>query len=133
MKRRGGARRERFSFAAIEPFPGVCALRGGDFVGLRVSGAAAPERSRQIYPLVALPVSGRGHRHRLGDVSVLSLNNFANTLPRNELTVIFSGCYRHEVGRGSSVVEQPIRNRQVVGSTPTLGSRFPVTSSRSIS
>ena len=25
-------------------------------------------------------------------------------------------------GRGSSVVEQPIRNRQVVGSTPTLGS-----------
>src|SRR6266446_10238358 len=26
-------------------------------------------------------------------------------------------------GRGSSVVEQPIRNRQVVGSTPTLGSR----------
>jgi hypothetical protein len=24
--------------------------------------------------------------------------------------------------RGSSVVEQPIRNRQVVGSTPTLGS-----------
>src|ERR1700682_4411810 len=27
-------------------------------------------------------------------------------------------------GRGSSVVEQPIRNRQVVGSTPTLGSRF---------
>src|SRR3981189_1182751 len=27
-------------------------------------------------------------------------------------------------GRGSSVVEQPIRNRQVVGSTPTLGSTF---------
>jgi hypothetical protein len=27
-------------------------------------------------------------------------------------------------GRGSSVVEQPIRNRQVVGSTPTLGSNF---------
>src|SRR6267143_4411786 len=27
-------------------------------------------------------------------------------------------------GRGSSVVEQPIRNRQVVGSTPTLGSSF---------
>jgi hypothetical protein len=27
-------------------------------------------------------------------------------------------------GRGSSVVEQPIRNRQVVGSTPTLGSRI---------
>jgi hypothetical protein len=27
-------------------------------------------------------------------------------------------------GRGSSVVEQPIRNRQVVGSTPTLGSIF---------
>src|SRR5260370_35600176 len=26
-------------------------------------------------------------------------------------------------GRGSSVVEQPSRNRQVVGSTPTLGSR----------
>ena len=26
-------------------------------------------------------------------------------------------------GRGSSVVEQPIRNWQVVGSTPTLGSR----------
>jgi hypothetical protein len=28
--------------------------------------------------------------------------------------------------RGSSVVEQPIRNRQVVGSTPTLGSTLPV-------
>jgi hypothetical protein len=28
-------------------------------------------------------------------------------------------------GRGSSVVEQPIRNRQVVGSTPTLGSNYP--------
>jgi hypothetical protein len=27
-------------------------------------------------------------------------------------------------GRGSSVVEQPIRNRQVVGSTPTLGSKI---------
>jgi hypothetical protein len=27
-------------------------------------------------------------------------------------------------GRGSSVVEQPIRNRQVVGSTPTLGSNL---------
>src|SRR5882762_5779301 len=27
-------------------------------------------------------------------------------------------------GRGSSVVEQPIRNRQVVGSTPTLGSTY---------
>lgn len=26
------------------------------------------------------------------------------------------------MGRGSSVVEQSIRNRQVVGSTPTLGS-----------
>src|SRR6266576_6469348 len=31
-------------------------------------------------------------------------------------------------GRGSSVVEQPIRNRQVVGSTPTLGSRISYTS-----
>ncbi len=29
-------------------------------------------------------------------------------------------------GRGSSVVEQPIRNRQVVGPTPTLGSNYPV-------
>ena len=48
----------------------------------------------------------------------------ANTFPRTKLTAIFSGCYREQVGRGSSVVEQPIRNRQVVGSTPTLGSRY---------
>lgn len=27
----------------------------------------------------------------------------------HELTVFFSGCYRHEAGRGSSVVQQPIR------------------------
>jgi hypothetical protein len=41
-----------------------------------------------------------------------------------ELTGVFSECYRESTGRGSSVVEQPIRNRQVVGSTPTLGSRI---------
>jgi hypothetical protein len=32
--------------------------------------------------------------------------------------------FRFTTGRGSSVVEQSIRNRQVVGSTPTLGSIF---------
>ena len=35
--------------------------------------------------------------------------------------------------RGSSVVEQPIRNRQVVGSTPTLGSTFLASPATSIS
>jgi hypothetical protein len=40
------------------------------------------------------------------------------------LTVFSRGCYSQNSSRGSSVVEQPIRNRQVVGSTPTLGSRF---------
>ena len=38
------------------------------------------------------------------------------------LTVFSPGCYSQNSRRGSSVVEQPIRNRQVVGSTPTLGS-----------
>ena len=28
--------------------------------------------------------------------------------------------------RGSSVVEQPIRNRQVAGSSPALGSTYPI-------
>src|ERR1700747_1979151 len=43
------------------------------------------------------------------------------------LTVFSPGCYSRNSRRGSSVVEQPIRNRQVVGSTPTLGSSiFPV-------
>ncbi len=43
----------------------------------------------------------------------------------SELTVFFSGCYRHGAGRGSSVVEQPIRNRQVASSTLALGSSIP--------
>jgi hypothetical protein len=38
------------------------------------------------------------------------------------LTVFSRRCYSQTARRGSSVVEQPIRNRQVVGSTPTLGS-----------
>ena len=41
------------------------------------------------------------------------------------LTVFSPGCYSRNSRRGSSVVEQPIRNRQVVGSTPTLGSIRP--------
>src|SRR6059036_1396058 len=52
------------------------------------------------------------------------LSRRGNLIFVHELTVFFSGCYRHEAGRGSSVVEQPIRNRQVAGSSPALGSRF---------
>jgi hypothetical protein len=38
------------------------------------------------------------------------------------LTAFSADAMVKEVGRSSSVVEQSIRNRQVVGSTPTFGS-----------
>jgi hypothetical protein len=48
-----------------------------------------------------------------------------------ELKKISANAIVNITGRGSSVVEQPIRNRQVVGSTPTLGSNITHVSGRS--
>jgi hypothetical protein len=42
-----------------------------------------------------------------------------------KLTGFFSECYCRYTRRGSSVVEQPIRNRQVASSTLALGSKIP--------
>ena len=99
------------------------ALECGSYLNrVRFSRPPTSQRPHQIHPLVAVPLSRRWHRHRLGHVPILPLKPFAHIHSPNELTVFFSGCYRHKVSRGSSVVEQPIRNRQVVGSTPTLGS-----------
>ena len=49
--------------------------------------------------------------------------NYAQPLLR-AFDSFFARMLQSNSRRGSSVVEQPIRNRQVVGSTPTLGSRF---------
>jgi hypothetical protein len=50
--------------------------------------------------------------------------SFSQLHSTRELTETFSGCYRKNVSRGSSVVEQPIRNRQVASSTLALGSNI---------
>ena len=113
-------------------FSGVPAFCGGHLRVLRLPWAAASQRSPQVHSLVVLPVSPRRHWHRLGDVPVFAVSEirasicekFKQLIFRAELTDTFCGCYRKNTGRGSSVVEQPIRNRQVVGSTPTLGSKI---------
>src|ERR1700688_3843784 len=50
-----------------------------------------------------------------------SLTQHYNTA---KLTEFFSECYCRYTRRGSSVVEQPIRNRQVASSTLALGSKI---------
>src|SRR6202011_557733 len=47
-----------------------------------------------------------------------------------KLSGFFSECYCRYTRRGSSVVEQPIRNRQVASSTLALGSKIAETSCR---
>jgi hypothetical protein len=53
---------------------------------------------------------------------------YTHTTPQQlstlKLTPFFAGCYCRYTRRGSSVVEQPIRNRQVASSTLALGSIF---------
>ena len=73
------------------------------------------------------PPSGTAqHRYETGRAFPCELGNTPPKLRENDESLMKSlkqGNTSFIIkGRGSSVVEQPIRNRQVVGSTPTLGS-----------
>ena len=48
----------------------------------------------------------------------------AHTTGAQSLTVFFRGCYSRTGAEVAQLVEQPIRNRQVPGSSPGLGSTF---------
>ena len=109
--------------ASLHPYPGVPLFCRNHLSRVWLSWQASAKGSREVYPLVFLFVSCRRNWNRLANVPLLSII-CAETACCVQLTVFFSGCYRKYSGRGSSVVEQPIRNRQVVGSTPTLGSSY---------
>ena len=88
-------------------------------------GPAPAERSDQIHPVVVLSCFFWWELESAGRCTRFLINDDVNSaFKRVELTGIFSECYREEVGRGSSVVEQPIRNRQVESSTLSLGSIY---------
>src|SRR5882672_1852329 len=97
------------------------ALRADYFAGVRHPRPSPSLRTPEICHLVFLPFCSCGHRHRLADVSFFPLKNTFFRRPRQifSANVIIS-----KLGRGSSVVEQPIRNRQVASSTLALGSIF---------
>ena len=78
-KRPVGERRERLTFAGVNAFSGVFAVRGRDFLGLRVLGPAAAERPCEVFSVVAAAFSSGGHRHRLGHVPVFTLTATPHT------------------------------------------------------
>src|SRR5262249_35067211 len=120
MKPRGVARRE---CVATESFPSVAAIRAARLHRARRVEPSRTQGAGQVRGPFAVLVSDHRHRHWMAHVSLLALA--CETWRAADIRQSPNGMLKLAFRRGSSVVEQPIRNRQVVGSTPTLGSSFP--------
>jgi hypothetical protein len=134
MRPREAAKLEQHGPTAVLTSSGAAAFCADYFSGFWNTWPPAPHRTAEVRSVVLRHVSGCWHRAGLVDVSVFPLKQgfFGFFGVRNcalgsrrELRKQISDAIVKESGRGSSVVEQPIRNRQVVGSTPTLGSMIP--------
>src|SRR6185437_8153848 len=121
MKRREGGKRDHRNRVRPHSFSIDDALCAAHLRRVWVSEPPPHQRPRKIHHLVLVSVPADRRGDRLGDVSFLAIKerNFAV-----QLTEILRGCYCQRTSRGSSVVEQPIRNRQVESSTLSLGSRI---------
>ena len=114
----------------------VCAAR---FHGARMPHATHGGWLDQIHAVVAQFICGDWRRRGVDDVSYLALSllgcarrNFLSAAPRplhethlgQCLTGFSPRCYIRCCAEVAQLVEQPIRNRQVPGSSPGLGSRL---------
>src|SRR5437879_6036782 len=121
MKQREDAKHERRNGIPSQSFPIIAALRTADFHRVWLPEPAAADRPREIHCVVSVSLSLDRRGNWMGDVSVLALkerpfrgridSNFLR-MPPDPIVV--------RTGRGSSVVEQPIRNRSCAQRSKTF-------------
>ncbi len=74
MKQHEDAKHERRNGIQSQSFPIDGALRAADFHRLWLPEPAAADRPREVHRVVAVSISYGRRRNRMGDVSVLTLN-----------------------------------------------------------
>ena len=109
MKLRAVGRREGNGSPALFSLP-VAAVVCRDYLfGVWNVGTAPPSGTREIRGMVVHDVFAGGNRVGMADVPVFALK----TASARRIAQSNFGCYLKYSGRGSSVVEQPIRKTVV--------------------
>src|ERR1700737_3978074 len=110
----GKLERDEFSF---EPSASDAAVRTHDIHCVWLPEPAPPARAREVYCVVVAAFSAVWHRDRLGHVFFFALGMFSAAGRGNTASCKIDSNFPQVLrkfsppGRGSSVVEQPIRNR----------------------